>query len=773
VTSPTRPPRSDPPALLLLKPRAARRGISIALGLAAGLAAAEGIFWARDEGAFPHLNLYVPDEGLGVRLRPGASQRLAFSGNPVTEVRVNAEGFRGADFPPPGSGEILVVGDSQVFGLGVEEHQTFSAELARILNERGSPRPVINAGVPTYGPAEYRAVVDEQTAKRRPTAVVFVVNFVNDLFEASRPNRDRHRVWDGWAVRAETAPDHVTSFPGRELLFRRSHAFYALRRLLFGSRAPETHLPSEGSWSDLLRAASEAKEAQEGAERETARLAGERRRELKRAAEDVVAAQLQLEELAYKSYPELFHLTSEGIEYRKTHGNPGDILIIESTGAESARPGIITAKYLLKGAEVRAKVEKQIRDRAAVEIKKQEWQEVLRSFEHRADQEKRLAELHAAPVEILRAWSPLLPELRRVKAICDERGASLVVVALPMDVQVSKEEWAKYGPTVEAPLDMEPSRVLIRDLIDTAESIGALALDATPALEAAEPGAFLHADIHMTPKGHRALAEALAVKLIEAAGAPPPRDPGIALNTNTTKIQKPPLPIGRSLAPEPDEWEGAARVPLRGRRDCDVRTLREWVLLACARGDRNESAEGPARVVAVSHGGHGEVMTFAAGRFSKLLAPVVPGEDLKAEIVWADGTQRVHVRRPKDGSLPEVVIERLAAHPADRIEAVSNAGSAPLADLTARLCACHREVTGDATCEGVIGGPDRDCDRTFKTDCRKLLECSRGSPLAAPKCLPGWSNAGALDRCYKACDEARPCAVGSCEERGAARVCLE
>lgn len=164
---------------------------------------------------------------------------------------------------------------------------------------------------------------------------------------------------------------------------------------------------------------------------------------------------------------------------------------------------------------MRAKVEKQIRDRAAVEIKKPEWQDVLKSFEHRADQEKFVAELRAAPVEIIQSWSPLLPELKRVKAICDEHKATLVVVALPMDVQVSKEEWAKYGPSVEAPLDMEPSKILIRDLIEAAESIGALALDATPALEAAEPGAFLNADIHMTPKGHRALAAALAEKLIE------------------------------------------------------------------------------------------------------------------------------------------------------------------------------------------------------------------------------------------------------------------
>jgi hypothetical protein len=167
-------------------------------------------------------------------------------------------------------------------------------------------------------------------------------------------------------------------------------------------------------------------------------------------------------------------------------------------------------------------------------------------------------------------------------------------------------------------------------------------------------------------------------------------------------------------------------------------------------------------------------MTFAAGGLSKLVAPVLPGEELLAEIVWADGTQRVRVRRAKVGDVAshDVEIGAIMPHAPGRAEALSDAGAAPLADITARLCECHKEVTGEATCGAFIGGPDRDCDRTYRADCRKLLECSRGSVLAAPKCLPGWANAGALDRCYKTCDEGRACEVGSCEERGPVRVCM-
>src|SRR5262249_41385095 len=148
-----------------------------------------------------------------------------FGGNPVTSIRINREGLRGADPPPPGEGEVLVVGDSQVFGLGVEEDETASAELSRLLGGR----TVIDAGVPTYGPPEYNAVVPELLARRHARTVVYVLNLANDLFEASHPNRERHSVWDGWAVRKETAPETITSFPGRDILFRRSHLVYAVR----------------------------------------------------------------------------------------------------------------------------------------------------------------------------------------------------------------------------------------------------------------------------------------------------------------------------------------------------------------------------------------------------------------------------------------------------------------------------------------------------------------------------------------------------------------
>ncbi len=252
-------------SLMMMSARkvASRVGQVIA-GLLVAVALAEGAFWLRDRGAFPHVNFYVPDAKLGVRLRPGATERISFGGNPVTRVRINSDGTRGAALPPGRANEILVVGDSQTFGLGVEEGETFAARLAALTG-----RPVVNAGVPTYGPGEYDAVVEEMLARRHPTTVVYVVNMANDLFEADRPNRDRHVVWDGWAVRKDGAAATPGWFPGRELLYGRSHLVFALRKLGHKKRTDaEGSFASEGTWTDLVGAGASARQSRERARAE-------------------------------------------------------------------------------------------------------------------------------------------------------------------------------------------------------------------------------------------------------------------------------------------------------------------------------------------------------------------------------------------------------------------------------------------------------------------------------------------------------------------------
>ena len=92
-----------------------KKSLQIIAGILVGLCMAEFIFYMRDDGAFPHVNIFQEDPTLGLRLRPNESQKVSVAGNPVSTIQTNSLGWRGDEWKSKGG--ILVVGDSQIFGL--------------------------------------------------------------------------------------------------------------------------------------------------------------------------------------------------------------------------------------------------------------------------------------------------------------------------------------------------------------------------------------------------------------------------------------------------------------------------------------------------------------------------------------------------------------------------------------------------------------------------------------------------------------------------------
>jgi hypothetical protein len=721
--------------------RMAKHALRVVLGLGLGLALAEGAFWLRDDGAFPHLNLYVEDPELGARLAKGAAGRVRVATNPVTSVRINGEGYRGGAWPPASPDDVLVVGDSQVFGLGVEESETFAAVLQAELG-----RTVRNLGVPTYGPAEYNAVLREALAKRPAKVVIWVANLANDLFEASRPNRERHAIWDGWAVRKETAPASVTSFPGRDFLYRRSHGFYALRRLLRGRGAtnPETAdqgFESEGTWRDIGDAALSAERERAAAEQETAQLAALREIELRYAASKAEVAQRALENQVVRNHREIFGYEERDYDkpealpkedvYRAARLDPGDIVTVDY--GESGRDVRINADHIRRGAALRRAVEEQARKRA--EAKKD--RATLDLFARRDDLETKLAALRAAPLQKAVASSPLAPAIAEAKTICGEHGARLLVVALPVDVQVSETEWAKYGAE---PVDMEPTKVLLEDVVAAARGAGAEGLDATPALAAAEPGAFLDGDIHMTPKGHRALGAAIA-KVLRAPPRPAPPGDG--------------LPEGRSYPPSPTEWTPASEISVRESdpAGCETKVVREWLGVFCHK-------KPGARAVTVASGT--EVTAGSVPGGALLIAPLVRGQDLRATFLYQGESRELTVTVP--GGPESAAIAFSKATPAAAEPAAASQSSA--------FCTCVAEVTGSSECAKGRVLPDEDCARAYGGDCKKLIACASGDPRFEPACPDGRAPAGGSRRCRALCSDEVACSSGRCVAWQGGRVCM-
>ncbi len=746
-----------------------RRGLMITaqvlLGLGLGGVIAEIAFMQRDDGAFPHVNFYVPDPELGVRLEPGASMRFQLRDNPLTTIHVNSRGFRGGDWPAPGDDEVIVVGDSQVFGLGVEDDATFSAGLA----ER-SGRPVRNAGVPTYGPQEYLATARELLAERRAKVVVVVLNFVNDPFEIDRPNRERHVVWDGWAVRSETAPSEVSQFPGRRWLFSRSHAVYALRRWLHergSGRAPEGEdegasvdlgTPSEGGLHELVSASQSAH-----ADAASAKLAAEQAlaAALQRAQSiegDISSKRDALDRLIIRASKYEF----DDFQQEVARGRPGDI-VTEDAG-EASRSVSLTAAMIRDAARKRDEhLKTLLRDEQ--KRGKSEAQDLLKAEETLVEERKALRLRIAAGIpEVPRPPSHFHDYLVEFKALCEQHGAELVVVALPIDVQVSGAEWAKYGVT-DAP-DMKDSLLLLDDLVADAGALGLRALDATAALRAAEPGAFLDHDIHMTAKGHAALAEALAVALTAPIAAP-------------LRRPAPGLPAGRSFVPTDAEWRAAGEVAVKGSTAAGCRTqiVREWLRVQCRRkkfADRFDALD-------LREGRSPATMITHTEDALSLVTPMTIGAPITAHFHWQRQVRELAIRWPADAEGKPRFVGTFTdlKDQAHRVD--------PLHPAIKDLCETLRQRVDDTLCDGNVD-EDYDCpnicsllwgDPGLDAACKPSnpdgaarLACVQNDPVFAPTCPEGQIHAFASNACFALCDPAHPCATGKCEDWQGGGVCV-
>src|SRR5262245_2842209 len=143
--------------------RIARATGTILLGTLAGLGLAEGAArlltradpvaqntWARVVLTRRHAGeLHIADPVLGWRNRPLA-QTTFESPEFLVHVRINEHGVRGRPLAleaAPGRRRILLVGDSFVFGWGVEEDETFAAEIERRLPDSEA----VAMGVAGYG----------------------------------------------------------------------------------------------------------------------------------------------------------------------------------------------------------------------------------------------------------------------------------------------------------------------------------------------------------------------------------------------------------------------------------------------------------------------------------------------------------------------------------------------------------------------------------------------------------------------------------------------
>jgi hypothetical protein len=144
--------------------------------------------WGHSEAAPSFQALFIPDPAIGYRLRPNARTRFVTS-EFDTEISINSQGVRdGRDIgpKPPGERRIVILGDSLVLAVQVDERQTFCRLLEEKLNAGGGPvrYRVINAGVQGYGPVEELLFFREIARAFEPDLVIETIFVGNDAEEA-------------------------------------------------------------------------------------------------------------------------------------------------------------------------------------------------------------------------------------------------------------------------------------------------------------------------------------------------------------------------------------------------------------------------------------------------------------------------------------------------------------------------------------------------------------------------------------------------------------
>jgi hypothetical protein len=130
---------------------------------------------------------------LGWYSQKNKSANLTSANFSPVEVHTNSAGFRGNReyFPekPKGIIRIAVLGDSFVFGFGVQDNETFSA----LFESQEKSREVLNLGVPGYGMDQIYLSYREIARKYRPDIVLIGV-FPEDFWRCTRSFADSGHV---------------------------------------------------------------------------------------------------------------------------------------------------------------------------------------------------------------------------------------------------------------------------------------------------------------------------------------------------------------------------------------------------------------------------------------------------------------------------------------------------------------------------------------------------------------------------------------------------
>jgi hypothetical protein len=154
---------------------------------------------------------FRPDEQLHYSFAPGTESRMVLPENYDVAFRISAQGIRDDVVYArghPGTLRILLLGDSFVFGVGVELEDTIGKLLERDLREDPAwpwPTEVVAVGCPSYGLDSYAMLIERWRPLVEPDLVIIAICPGNDLIDYEQKQADPRAVVEGYIVSLHTA----------------------------------------------------------------------------------------------------------------------------------------------------------------------------------------------------------------------------------------------------------------------------------------------------------------------------------------------------------------------------------------------------------------------------------------------------------------------------------------------------------------------------------------------------------------------------------------
>jgi len=237
------------------------RIMAVLLGLAVALGLAEtAVRFLRPQEIGPPRFAFHPE--LGEIPVPGQKARRHYPGVYDFTYSNNSLGFRGRrEYGPrqPGGLRVLLLGDSFVYGLGVNDEQTFAVRLEQILRQHHPAVEVINAGCPGKGTDYALKLFQTLGVKLQPdlTVLCFFANDFQDngrgeYFQISADGGLRVKPLEGGRGGLKSFLYH---FPGYSWLISWSHAANLAKAAAVGylaARKNEAGDSSPGAASGLV-----------------------------------------------------------------------------------------------------------------------------------------------------------------------------------------------------------------------------------------------------------------------------------------------------------------------------------------------------------------------------------------------------------------------------------------------------------------------------------------------------------------------------------------